>query len=163
VKDAAFCVFYVFIILCPFLLIFSRNMVYSVFCYMATVFGVSGIYYLLGLKFFFCATLLINSLAASLLFLILVYSCPSFRGNKAFRYSNRWLSAGLVAIMLFFLLLIAFGKYFMIRAPQAFPYSDFTAIKHSAYNNKFAFALAVGLLFALIGGITFLFIRRRKD
>ncbi|MHB8079225.1 MAG: NADH-quinone oxidoreductase subunit J family protein [Candidatus Krumholzibacteriia bacterium] len=118
--DLVFYAFALLTVLSAFYVVFSRNIVHAGFGLMFTLFGVAGLYALLGADFLAVAQVIvyIGGILVLVLFTVMMTRIP--RAGAAGRGLDRHVPAGIFALLLFALLYrVITGVAWAARTPQA--------------------------------------------
>lgn len=151
--DLVFYAFALLTVLSGFYVVFSRNIVHAGFALLFTLFGVAGLYALLGADFLAVTQVIvyIGGILVLVLFTVMMTRIP--RAGSDTRGLDRFVPAGVFALMLFALLYrVITGAAWAARAPAA-P-AGTTARLGARFLTTFVFPfefVSIVLLVAMIG------------
>jgi NADH-quinone oxidoreductase subunit J len=163
--DLIFYAFALLTVLSAFFVVFSRNIVHAGFSLLFTLFGVAGLYALLGADFLAVTQVIvyIGGILVLVLFTVMMTRIP--RTGSGSRGRDRCVPAGIFALMLFALLYkVITGTAWATRAPEAA--QGTTARLGAAFLTRFVFPfefVSIVLLVAMIGAAILIREPRRQD
>lgn len=140
-------------VLSAFFVVFSRNIVHAGFALLFTLFGVAGLYGMLGADFLAATQVIvyIGGILVLVLFTVMMTRIP--RGPGGARGLDRFVPAGIIALLLFALLYkVITGNPWAERAPE--PPAGTTARLGLAFLTDYVFPFefaSLVLLVAMIG------------
>lgn len=163
--DLVFYAFALLTVLSAFYVVFSRNIVHAGFSLLFTLFGVAGLYALLGADFLAVTQVIvyIGGILVLVLFTVMMTRIP--RAGSGSRGLDRFVPAGIFALMLFALLYkVITGTTWAALAPETAVGT--TARLGAEFLTRFVFPfefVSVVLLVAMIGAAILIREPRRQE
>lgn len=163
--DLVFYAFALLTVLSAFFVVFSRNIVHAGFSLLFTLFGVAGLYAMLGADFLAVTQVIvyIGGILVLVLFTVMMTRIP--RPGAGGRGLDRFVPAGVFALLLFALLYrVITGTPWTMRAPEAA--QGTTARLGAGFLTTFVFPfefVSIILLAAMIGAAILIREPRRQD
>lgn len=163
--DLVFYAFALLTVLSAFYVVFSRNIVHAGFSLLFTLFGVAGLYAQLGADFLAVTQVIvyIGGILVLVLFTVMMTRIP--RAGAGSRGLDRFVPAGIFALMLFALMYrVITGTTWALRAPAA--EQGTTARLGAGFLTTFVFPfefVSIVLLVAMIGAAILIREPRRPE